>query len=111
MDYEFTGSGDLKTYGCPEVVVDKYYRHKYEVGSTVFDLFSARKGRLEAIVIEKVFFIPVGGVYGVMYRDTLNARYNEADLVTHDEAIQIATAYLNRKLASVQGAIDALNCQ
>ncbi len=110
MDYEFTGSGIVKAYGCPEIIVDKHYKYKYAIGSTVFDLISARKGRLEAIVIEKVMFIPVGGTYGVMYRDTLNARYNEADLVTHDEAIQIATTYLNRKLASVQAAIDALNC-
>ena len=40
-----------------------------------------------------------GGIFHVMYVDTWNGLWNEDELVSHQEAIDLATTYWNRQLA------------
>lgn len=109
-DYVYTGSGSLRVHGCPQITVDQFYDSRFAVGDTAYDRLSARKGKLEKVVIRKIVFRTRGGLILPLYIDTLNGLYNEIDLVTHDEAVEIAKSYYHRKLASVNAEIDKLNC-
>jgi hypothetical protein len=110
MDYTFTISGNLQFHGCPKVDLDTFYLSNFAVGDTAYDKISARKGKIEAIVVRKIVFRQRGGLILPLYIDTLNGLYNEVDLVTHDEAVEIATAFFNRKLDTVNALINKLNC-
>lgn len=110
-NFEYTMSGTITSYGCATVTIDKFYNYQFEIGSIAYDLISAELGKVEPISIQKVVFYPKGRVTEVFYRDSLNAVYSEANLVTHDEAVEIATAYLTRRLNLVNARIAALNCK
>lgn len=69
---------------------------KYAERDVVYDRSEARKGRLRAVAIKSLYLVDVrhtGSAFRVLYIDTLNGWWNEADLVPHAEAIALATAY------------------
>ena len=104
-DYFEDGVGGAKVVGCATIVYIKTYRTKFAAGDIVFNLHKARRGVLEKVVIKKQKIINsnmTGGQFQVMYVDTLNALWNEWDLVSHAQAIEIAQSYYQNLLEEAE---------
>lgn len=96
------GSGGCSIRGCAIITYIKTYTTKFAAGDIVFNVDKARKGVLEKVVIKKVRVInanKTGGAFEVMYVDTYNALWNEWDLVSHREALELAQEYYEFLLA------------
>lgn len=80
----------------------KTYTTLFGAGDIVYSLPKAKRGILEKVVIRRVNALNsllTQGAFEVMYVDTLNSLWNEWDLVSHAEAIDIAKAYYEELLA------------
>jgi len=97
-----TGSSGVKTGGCAIITYIKTYRTAFAAGDIVFNVDKANKGVLEKIIIKKSRIInsaKTGGQFEAMYVDTLNALWNEWDLISHAEAIALVQLYYEDLLA------------
>lgn len=105
MTYNETMSGGVKVSGCPVVTFIKTYQTLFASGDVVFNVHKARRGLLEKIVIKSpklIQNIRTGGTILVMYVDTFNALWNEYDLISHSQAIALATAYYEDLLEDLE---------
>lgn len=99
------GQSGAKITGCAVIIYTKTYTTLFGAGDIVFSLEKARRGVLEKVVIKKQKLINVlktGGKFEVMYIDTLNALWNEWELVSHEDAIEIAQGYYENLLAKAE---------
>lgn len=99
MALEYTGSGGAETFGCAETSMLVYYEYPFGEGSVAYLRYKAEKGVLERVVIKKVIIRQNRATWGqviFLYQDTLNALFNESDLITHEQAVGIAEAYYER---------------
>ena len=90
------GSGGGIVAGCGFITFVKSYVTLFGPGDITYNIDKAKVGVLERVVIKTQKVINekrTGGLFQVMYVDTLNGLWNEWDLVSHAEAIAIATAY------------------
>jgi len=97
----YTGSGTIIISGCTEINVFRNYPYLYSVGDTCFLKFKALKGKLEQVVIKEIKIVTnyqINGEIRFMYIDTLNAIYNESDLLSKYEAVQIAKQYYQHQI-------------
>ncbi len=88
--------------GCAGVSVKKYYLNKFEEGDVVYFVPKARRGILEPHAIREVMIKPVNGneIWPIfLYKDSLNAYFNENELCNRTVATQLADAYLAAKAA------------
>jgi len=93
---QYTGSGGINIFGCARIKQSNYYTYKYGENSIVFLRYKAVRGVLEKIAIKKVILkqgYRTGGQVIPLYQDTFNAYYNEEELCTHQEAVDLATIY------------------
>jgi hypothetical protein len=103
--YDETVAGGGKVAGCATITYIKVYTTLYAAGDIVFNVDKARRGVLEKVVIKKQKVInsaKTGGQFKVMYVDTLNALWNEWDLVSHAQAIEVAKTYYENLLADAE---------
>ena len=103
--YDETAANGGKVAGCATITYIKTYRTDFAAGDIVFNVDKARRGILEKVVIKKqkvINSIKTGGQFKVMYVDTLNALWNEWDLVSHAQAIEVAKAYYENLLADAE---------
>lgn len=94
--FDEIGNGGERMSGCAILTYLKTYRTTFAAGDIVFIIDKAQKGVLEKIVIKKqkvINSLMTGGQFEVMYLDTLNALWNEWDLVSHAVAIAIVEDY------------------
>jgi hypothetical protein len=101
----YTGSGSIQLKGCAGVVGKYFYQTKFGERSAAYTLQKAKKGIIEKIVVKQVILHRSPKTYNQivwLYKDTFNGLWNESDLLTHQEAIDIATAYLEKKQAEAQ---------
>ena len=94
-----------KVSGCATITYIKVYTTLYAAGDIVFNVDKANQGVLEKVVIKKQKVInsnKTGGQFRVMYVDTLNALWNEWDLVSHAQAIEVAKAYYENLLVDAE---------
>lgn len=99
-----TGVGGVVPAGCGIITYIDVHQTLFATGDILFNIDKAKKGVLEKVVIKKVNIINAkftGGQFEVMYVDTFNALWNETDLVSHAQAIILATAYYNDILADL----------
>ena len=99
--YDETTTGGGKVVGCAVITYVKVYTTAYATGDILFNAQKARKGVLEKVVIKRQKVIDsrfTGGQFQVMYVDTYNAYWNERDLVSHSDAIELAQAYYENLL-------------
>jgi len=104
MIYNELATGGARTTGCSVVEYLDLFFSTYAQGDVVYNVDKARVGILERIVIKKqrvINNINTQGQYVTLYVDTLNALWNERDLVLFAEAQDIATAYLEGLLAEL----------
>jgi hypothetical protein len=96
-----SGNGGKIAGGCAVITYIKTYRTAFAAGDIVFNIDKATKGVLERIVIKRPKIINsarTGGHFEAMYVDTLNALWNEWDLVSHAEAIILVQLYYEELL-------------
>lgn len=110
-DFCYTMSGGIDMGDCATVVKSRCVRFRFGVGSTVFVCRTARtKGKLEAVVIKKVNLINNNGTFGLfipIYIDTFNRCWEERELCTQAEAIELAQTHLLKQLVKAQTFIDS----
>lgn len=92
---------DIKFYPHFEINVDYFYNTRFAEGASAYIIVSAKRGKLERIVIKKLFihFKP----YLVSYNDTTNATWLERELCSQQEALNYMETYYGKK---AQEAID-----
>lgn len=91
-----SGSGGVRSCGCALITYCKTHTTLYGPRDVVYNIHKARRGTLEKVVIKKLKVIDankIGGLFQVMYVDTLNGLWNESDLVSHSQAVNLATSY------------------
>lgn len=94
--YNETSSGGASLRGCATVEYIDFYLTTFGVGDILYNKFKATKGILEKVVIRKVHMVPREFVYGGLffyYEDNLHSLWNEEDLVSHEEAVDLSIAY------------------
>ncbi len=97
----YTGSGTISLKGCFTYSFSEYLPYKYIKGDVVFVKPSALKGKLEKIAIKDVKVISGKKTYGqiiFLYVDTFNFFYNENELISEQEAINLAKQYYENKI-------------
>lgn len=104
MNYNYTGSGSIKFGLCTGYFKKTNISHKFSVGDLAWLKYKARKGKLESISIKNLIFS--GGAYSVnkmvvLYKDNNNFLYNPDELLTKNEAVEIAKVYLYEELADL----------
>ena len=105
------GSGGVLTTGCVLITFLDRLHTTYAQGDIAYNVNKAKVGILERVVIKKqrvIRNVKTQGLFTVLYVDTLNAWWNEFDLVTLSEAQLLATAYLEYLLKEL-GKIDLCN--
>lgn len=119
MNYTYTATGSIRLGGCSGYRWVKHYRFAFDIGSTVFLKPKAMKGVFEKVVIKDVRFprktdptrrllCRFCELYPI-YVDTLNALFNEEELVTWEEAVELVTAYEEKLRNDLEQL--ALNCK
>lgn len=108
--YNESISGGAKIRGCGATIIYKrIYTTTYGAGDVVYNVYKARKGILERLVIKRVKTVNSAktmGLFTVMYVDTFNALWNERDLVPYSTAKSLAEAYYLDQLEDIE-SIDA----
>ena len=106
-----TGSGGILTAGCVLVTFLDRLHTTYGQGDIAYNVNKAKVGILERVVIKKqrvIRNLKTHGMFTVLYVDTLNALWNEFDLVPFSEDQVLAVAYLEDLLNEL-GGIDICN--
>jgi hypothetical protein len=101
----YEGTGGIRVGGCAGVQVEFFYQFKFGINSFAWIGYKAKKGILERVVIKDVR-MPLPYVF--LYTDTLNAYYNENELMTQEEAVTAFTLYKERIMN--EGTKNALKC-
>jgi|LSQX01.1.fsa_nt_gb hypothetical protein len=97
--------GGMKVAGCGAIAYTKYRYIRFAPGDILYNVYKARKGVLEKVVLKNWRVINsdlIGGQFEVIYVDVLNALWNERDLIGYAEALVLAQAYRARMLAYAQ---------
>jgi hypothetical protein len=110
MTYDEVGSGGLEAGGC--VITSALHPQitAFGVGDTLYSMTKARRGVLEKVVIKSVRSIlnkRTLAVRTTLYVDTLNALWNEWDLVPYGTALTLAEEHRMK----VQDAQNRLRCR
>jgi hypothetical protein len=109
--FSYVGSGTVHTFGCAGARLSLYAFYKFAEGSTVFFCPKAKIGRLERITIKSVKLIPQGSGFKALYKDTLNALYNEDELCSEATAIELAADYFADQLRLIAQAARSCSTQ
>lgn len=94
-------------YNYRKVIVTKFQER-----DVVYSLRKAKLGRLYEIVIKRLILTQsrfTGNSFNVIYVDTFNSYWNEWDLVTHAEAITLATIYYANLLDDTNEIINQIS--
>jgi hypothetical protein len=115
MSYNYTASGTIRIGGCSDTFLQQYISIRYSIGSVLYLRQKALKGKLEKIAIRDVILPTSLNIWGSnlcnncnitpIYKDTYNSLYNESDLISYDEAIELATNYLIWYSAEVENQV------
>lgn len=88
MDY--ISSGTINFGGCSEHETDYFYTYKFGINKFAWIKQKAHFGILEKIAIKSV---SMPYPYAFVYKDSLNSWYNEEELITNQEAVDLAISY------------------
>lgn len=113
MVYNEVASDGVVLCGRAINQVSRVYTTVYGVGDIAYNKNKAVKGILEKIVIKNILPIKFSlnhGQFSVLYKDTLNALWNEYDLVTLDVAKELSIIYYENLLEDLQKLEEKANC-
>lgn len=104
-DFYYVAQGSAYPGGSAIVKVEFFYYVRFAIGSIAYDRKAAtNKGKIEPVVVKryKIMYNP----YDVLYTDTLNAKWNEDQLCSHGEAINLAITFYERQQAMAEALMD-----
>lgn len=95
---EYTATGLIRTSGCAGVSVKKNYLVLFTVGSKAYIKRKARFGKMEFVVIKKIYRqtphnINYGIQVDILYSDTFNRVWAEEELMSKENALDLANLY------------------
>ena len=101
--YTYEATGGVTVYRCAAVSIKEFFITQYGPGDIAFSVFAARKGILEKVCIKSVGLncIPrncasIGAGCFPIYRDKYNTVWTDNELLTQQESIDIAQAYIDK---------------
>jgi hypothetical protein len=110
--YTYNASGKLSFRSYPTLyIVYQSIVLKYQERDVVYDKKKALRGLLRAVAIKRIMLNSgkwSGGVIVPIYVDTWEGYWNERDLITHAEAISLATSYYDRLLEEANQILASL---
>lgn len=95
-----------------KVKYTKNYATKFAVRESAWNKKKAARGVLEEVVIKRIEVIPIRSTNDnlyVLYIDTYNSHWNDDMLVSHAEAVTLATDYYLRRIANANAALVEQN--
>lgn len=105
--FSYAGFGTINLKGCAQIVnVTKYYHYNFEVGSKVYILEKAKKGKLEPVVIKKVRRVNDQFVY----TDTYNGTWMQDELVWEMFAVNLAIQYWENVVGQLDSFLEKYGC-
>lgn len=97
--YNEVSSGGLKTKGCSIENFIEFFDTLFHSGDVLFNIHKAKRGFLEKVVLKRHFINSCHrkfGIIEIMYVDTLNAYWNESDLIERSLAESLVQSYFDR---------------
>lgn len=94
----YTMTGGFSTRGHGPVTWAKYIQAKFVELDTAWSRYAAVKGRLEPVQIRTILLktglsVPGPNWWVIFYEDNLHGFWQEKDLLTHQEALDLVQAY------------------
>jgi len=118
LDSIFGGVKMLQLGGCGIISKTVAFVIKFAEGDRAYLRKEASRGLLRSVFIKKVeiragktnCFMSSPSQFVPLYFDNLNACFNEGELISHVEAINLATAFYQKQADDAQNAIDRYGC-
>jgi putative ABC transport system permease protein len=88
--------------------LDQFFNRQYD-SDRAWLKYEALRGRVRSVWIKKLKVVSGLSTLGkpvVIYYDNLNAVFNEEDLITNSDAVNIALAYHQKRLLDAQKALE-----
>jgi hypothetical protein len=104
FQYEADTSEGIEIAGCGISRPTIYEVFRFAPGTTVFNCYKASRGVLERLTIKRIDLLKNRRTYNryvPLYVDTLNSLYNEDELCTETEAVELATFFYTKQLAEI----------
>lgn len=101
ITHNITMSGGVKIASCALIRYVQNVTSKYFPRDILYNIHAARRGKLEKVVLKERLFSNTKKTLGrlnVVYKDTLNGLWNESDLISYEEAYNIADEYFQNLL-------------
>lgn len=98
---QHVSSGGLKLKGSFLTCYSVRKHIKYSIGDFVFVKEKALKGIIERVCIKKYFIISEYKYDIFKYQDTFNRIWFENEIIPHQEAVNLAIAFYENKLADM----------
>lgn len=102
MEYIETPTGGAEAGGCATIDTIYNFTIDYQPGDILYSRQKALKeGKFEKVVIKKLKTVKHNSPHGLVhpiYWDTFNSVWNEDDLVTYAEAVELSLIYYQRQL-------------
>lgn len=92
----FTGYGKITFYNCAETRFSPNYYSLFSENDDAYLKNKALKGKIERVVIKKIYKKQISSVNNVIfiYQDTLNFFYEENDLISYEDALDLKNTYI-----------------
>ena len=117
MSHSHDGSGIIRVVGCAFVEVKKNFFVLFEEGHRAWVRKKAHLGTMESIVVKRVNAIFPRGRPSewrvqpeVTYTDTFNRVWLEKELITQENAVDIARIYWENIAQSARRALEEDGC-
>ncbi len=99
MDFTYVATGGVQVFNCADCKFSITRHYEFPIGSILFIKAKAMKGLYRRVVIKEVRF---PSAYVNLYVDTLNALWNEDELVSHQTAIALIQQYTITRHAELE---------
>ena len=109
MSFSYTGSGGLILFGCANTTYQRLYPYDFAVGSIVYCLAKAQKGKLKKLCVKEVLLHNIENnpdYVEFTYIDTLNAVWLQSELCSESDGIAAALNYYNNLQSQIVHIIE-----
>lgn len=116
VTFTLLNSSGVTIGGCSTNVKKACSHLKFKENDTVYLRAKAEKGLLRKITVKRIIinkgkFGRQFNSFSPLYVDSLNSIYNERELVTKEEAIDLAEIFYIDQVSEAQTAINSLGCK
>lgn len=114
MEYFEVGTGGFEIRGYADVEAEYIVNLPqpfFQSGDIAFVYKSALKGQIEKVAIKQVVVDVINRhhqEHRIQYKDQWNRVYGSNDLINHSTALNLVTAYFQRKLSQAQSGLNSM---